>query len=187
MGEPGKFSGKDKAYYDDLIKKVKGNARGNPVTSIVNGATERKINIGQNKQAIKTIVGLIGVSLLFIGVFSPIINAPIVGNRNFFQNGEGDGVIILVLAAVSLLLILSKHFKLLWLPGLISFGFMIFTFIHIKWRIHHIIDDANEKLAGNPFRPVVDVAFQSIQIQWGWAVLVAGSVFVLLAAALKEN
>ena len=37
-----------------------------------------------------------------IGVFLPLLSMPIVGSINYFQNGRGDGVIVLVLAAILL-------------------------------------------------------------------------------------
>ena len=51
-------------------------------------------------------LGLIGSVVLFIGVFAPIVSVPIMGNINYFQNGQGDGMIILVLAVISLILVL---------------------------------------------------------------------------------
>ncbi|MBI9082217.1 MAG: hypothetical protein JEZ11_01385 [Desulfobacterales bacterium] len=46
----------------------------------------------------KQILGLIGSIILFVGVFTPIFSVPIMGNMNYFQNGKGDGTIVLVLA-----------------------------------------------------------------------------------------
>jgi len=38
---------------------------------------------------------------LFVGVFTPFVSLPFAGNLNYFQNGKGDGVIILLIALVS--------------------------------------------------------------------------------------
>jgi hypothetical protein len=43
-----------------------------------------------------------------------------------------------------------------------------------------------EKLSNNPFKGIADVAMQSVQIQWGWAVLVVGAVLLIAAAAVRE-
>jgi hypothetical protein len=42
-------------------------------------------------------------------------------------------------------------------------------------------------LKDNPFRGLADVAVQSIQLQWGWAVLVIGIVLLVAAAAMKDT
>jgi hypothetical protein len=82
----------------------------------------------------KQTLGLIGSIVLFVGVFTPIISLPIVGSMNYFQNGKGDGVIILGLAIVSLILTLTKRYGGLWFTGLGSLAVMIFTFINFQSR-----------------------------------------------------
>src|ERR1043165_399933 len=52
----------------------------------------------------KYLLGIAGSLVLFVGVFTPIVSMPVVGNVNYFQNGEGDGVIVLILALISLVL-----------------------------------------------------------------------------------
>lgn len=43
------------------------------------------------------------------------------------------------------------------------------------------------ELAGNPFSGIADMAMQSVQLQWGWALLVIGAALVIASAAVKEN
>jgi len=43
------------------------------------------------------------------------------------------------------------------------------------------------ELAGNPFRGLADLAMQSVQLQWGWALLIIGAIFIIVAAAMKEE
>jgi len=57
----------------------------------------------------RMILGITGSLVLVLGVFSPLISFPIVGSLDYFQNGHGDGVIILVLAGLSLLLSASRR------------------------------------------------------------------------------
>jgi hypothetical protein len=42
-------------------------------------------------------------------------------------------------------------------------------------------------LAANPFGGIATAAMQSVQIQWGWAVLVVGAVLIIAAAAVRED
>jgi hypothetical protein len=49
-------------------------------------------------------------------------------------------------------------------------------------------DGANvsRDLSDNPFRGLADAAVSSVQIEWGWAVLLAGAVSLVASALLKE-
>ena len=139
-----------------------------------------------NKKGTKQLLGLIGSAVLFVGVFAPIVSIPIMGNMNYFQNGKGDGAIILVLAVISLILVLLKKFKGLWFTGLGSMGIMAFTFINFQINLANARTQMETELVGNPFRGIADMAMQSVQIQWGWALLIVGAVLVIVSAAIKE-
>ena len=135
----------------------------------------------------KQLFGILGSILLFFGVFTPIISVPIVGSVNYFQNGKGDGVIILVLALISIGLVLVKKYGGLYITGAGSLAVMVFTFVNFQVRMSQIQDEMQRDLAGNPFRGIADVAMQSVQMQWGWAVLVIGAVLVIAAAAISDK
>lgn len=136
---------------------------------------------------VRQMVGLMGCVLLFIGVFMPLIKIPFIGDVNYLANGKGDGIIILVLAVVSLFLVLSKNYKGLYFTGLASGGLMLFTFINIQSRISDMKTSLNKSLAGNPFRGIADAAAQAVQIQWGWAFLILGVILLLVAAAANSE
>jgi len=135
----------------------------------------------------KQLLGLIGSIVLFVGVFAPIVSVPIMGNMNYFQNGKGDGTIILILSVVSLVLVLAKKYKGLWLTGLGSMAVMAFTFINFQMKMSEAKAQMETKLAGNPFRGLADIAMQSVQLQWGWALLIVGAALVIASAAIKED
>lgn len=135
----------------------------------------------------KQLLGLIGSIVLFIGVFTPIGSVPIMGNMNYFQNGKGDGTFILILAIISLVLVLAKEYKGLWFTGIGSLGFMLFTFINFQSKMSQAKADIESELAGNPFRGLADMAMQSVQLQWGWALLIVGAAFVIASAAMKDE
>jgi len=47
-------------------------------------------------------VGMTGAVLLAMGAFAPLVSAPMLGTINYVRNGNGDGVVILVIAAIAL-------------------------------------------------------------------------------------
>ena len=130
--------------------------------------------------SVRSKVGLAGCALLFLGVFAPIVQVPIIGNINYFMNGEGDGVAVMVLALVSLGLVLARRFEWLWLTGLGCGGLLLFTFVNFRQALTAM----DSELTGSVFAEVLGVA---IQIQWGWAVLGLGVACLLACAAMKRD
>lgn len=126
-------------------------------------------------------LALIGAALLFVGAFMPIISVPIMGSMNYFQNGQGDGVIIVLLALATALFAGGGYVKHVLWPGLAAFAMLGFTY----FRFHSMLSEAREKmdmdLADNPFRGLAEAAVNSIQLQWGWAVLLLGAGLVTYA------
>jgi hypothetical protein len=133
----------------------------------------------------KQMLGVIGSLILFVGVFTPIASLPIVGSMNYFQNGKGDGVIVLALAIVSLILTLTKRYGGLWFTGIGSLAVTIFTFVNFQMRMSEAQAQMESQLSGNPLRGLADIGMQSVQIQWGWSVLIVGAGLVIAAAAIK--
>ncbi len=86
-------------------------------------------------------IGLAGCFALIIGVFAPLMSAPFIGTINYFQGGEGDGVIILVIAGFSLILVFVKQYKALYLTALLSLGMTVFTYLNIQREFGSISEE----------------------------------------------
>jgi hypothetical protein len=135
----------------------------------------------------RSIIGLLGCVALFFGVFAPILKAPIIGSVNYFNNGKGDGVIIMFLAGISLILIFARIFKGLWITGLAAMAFMVGAFIKFQRRLGEMKSSLNAELGDNPFKGIADLAANSVQMQWGWALLIVGAALLIAAAASKDQ
>ena len=65
-----------------------------------------------------------------------------------------------------------------------SLAVMVFTFVNFQMRI----SDLEKSLGDNPFaKSISNIALQTVQLQWGWAVLVIGAIMLIVAAALKRD
>ncbi len=135
----------------------------------------------------KQLLGLIGSSLLFLGGFTPIIGYPVIGSMNAFQHTQWNGPIILILAVISLFLSLTGRYNRLWVTGFSSLGVVALTFLSIQFKLLALQEKMAMRLAGNPLRGLADKAVQSVQIRWGWALLVVGALLLIASAALKEG
>jgi hypothetical protein len=123
----------------------------------------------------RRIIGIIGVAVLTIGVFLPFVDFPVVGSKSYLQNGKGDGALMLVIAAVSLFLILSKNTRALMFTGLASLGTLIYTYV-----------DFHRTLSGMKLESLANLFSESVGFRWGSAVIIMGA-FLLLAAAWKPG
>ena len=124
---------------------------------------------------------LVGAAVLFIGVFLPIVSLPFVGSMNYVKNGRGDGVIVLILAVIAAGLALAGRTRDVIWPGIASLALLAFTFINFQLRIGRMKSEMTEQMKDNPFGGLVEAMAGSVQLQWGWAVLVLGAALTIVA------
>ena len=135
-------------------------------------------------------VGLIGSLALFIGVFTPTFSYSVFfteGNVHYFDNDPDAGIIILILAGISLLLVLTGKFQGLWLTGLGSLAVLLFTFSYFQGWLPQT--DPESEIASHPFftPEAMDQIARTLKLEWGWAVLILGVAFVITPAAMKDD
>lgn len=135
----------------------------------------------------KQLLGFIGSLFLFIGVFAPVVSMPIIGATNFFQNNKIEGSLILIMAIASLVLALAKLYKGLWFTGIGGFAVTIFSFIKLQMKISNMKSKLGSEFPGNPFKGLADLAAQSVQLEWGWALLLIGTALIIAGAAIKDE
>lgn len=125
------------------------------------------------------IIGSIGVALLAIGVFLPMITLPLVGSVNYYSNGQGDGILILGIVIVSVILLIMKKMKGLIITGILSFVMVAFTFFQLKSNLNQLLygDEMGELFS----------EFIKIDYGIGWIVLVIGSILLLVAGLIKDE
>lgn len=133
------------------------------------------------------VLALTGSGLLFLGVFLPILQLPFAGSVTYFNNGKGDGVVIAVLAGAGILLALARRYRIILVTGSVATGLVLVDLVNVMNRIDNMKQDLGRDLDGNPFRGLVDVATASVQLQWGWAVLLVGALLTIGAAVVRAK
>lgn len=124
-------------------------------------------------------LGLAGSIMLGIGVFLPVVTVPIFGSINYFGSGQQGGSIVLVLAAVSLVLALTQNFRVLLLTGVGSLGLLALSYFRFKQAMSQL-STLSAGQADNPFlKGMSDVLQHSIQISYGFPVMVIGGLMLL--------
>ena len=135
----------------------------------------------------KQMLGIAGCLITFVGVFMPIISFPSGRDLNYFGNGRGDGVLLLILSVISFVLVLTKLFKWLWFTGGVSFALICFTFTIFQQRLS-VSKKAIERaeLRGYVFAEERLAVIDGVQLKWGWAVIVIGVGCVLACAVIDR-
>ena len=120
--------------------------------------------------------------LLALATFLPIATLPLVGSLNYFANGQGDGVFVLISAAIAGTLIALKRYKLVLIPAGIAIAVTLFTFINLLMKINEMKAGLSDSLEGNPFSELAQGLAASVQLEWGWFILFLAEAALVLVA-----
>lgn len=132
---------------------------------------------------LRLVLALAGAALLFVGAFLPLVSVPLLGSINYFRNGTGDGVIIVLVALAAAVLALRRQYAWLVVPGAAAVSLLGATGITLFQLLKEVRDFA--ALLDNPYlEDMRQAAAQAFQVQWGLAVMVLGAVCVLGAGVL---
>jgi len=135
----------------------------------------------------RQLVGLMGTVLLIIGVFVPIIHLPLIGDLNYFSNGEGDGIYILGLTFISLLFIFFKLYRALWFTIFCNLCIMSITLNSFFTKLAELKAEMNLEMADNPFRDITETYLQAVNLQWGWGVLAGGTLLLIVCSLMRDS
>jgi hypothetical protein len=130
--------------------------------------------------------GLVGSALLIVGVFTPIIQAPFVGSINYFTAAKIEACTVL---AVGVLTAVAALLKITWplvIGGLASLGLLTYQFTNLNLAMANAKASVKDDLADNPFAGLAEAFTEAMGIQWGFAVLVLGSLALVVAPMLRE-
>ncbi len=124
------------------------------------------------------VAGLFGCACMVLGCFLPFASVPIFGTVNFLHSGQGDGALVILVAALGAIpLIAGRHH----LGSLIAYD---------VWSVVSRINQAKAHAAGalgaNPAGPLGTAWADAVQIQLGPYVIALGCLLVV-AGAILEN
>jgi hypothetical protein len=88
-------------------------------------------------------LGFLGVFLMIIGIFLPIVKIPVIGNVHLFSHASEAAIILFIFAFISILTLIKGSFKLLWITGVactITISATMYT-THSRIRAFQVKDD----------------------------------------------
>lgn len=135
----------------------------------------------------RMLLAIFAVFLLLLGTFTPIVSFPFVGDVDFFRAGYADGYVLLILTALALALAVTGRWKQVLVPALGSLAVVLWTFLGVQDTFADARSGSAAALAGNPHEGLAASVIQSIQWEWGWLLLFAGSGLLVYSAARKDR
>jgi hypothetical protein len=130
----------------------------------------------------RQLFGYIASGVLALATFLPIATLPLVGSLNYFSNGQGDGVFVLLAAIAAGLLVALKKYKFVLIPAGIAAAVTLYTLISLMIRINELQASLGSDLEGNPFAGLAEGLAASVRLEWGWIILILAEVALVLIA-----
>ncbi len=126
----------------------------------------------------RQMIGYAGVAILAMGVFMPVYSLPLFGSFSYFAVSNIAGIVMLVLAVASAVIISIKKYKLLYVTGFLSLLLMVFSFLTLQSTLSFVTSGLKNSVLGN-------LLASSIQLQWGWIILLIGSIVITYTGETK--
>ena len=113
-------------------------------------------------------IGLIGLALMTLGIFLPIMRLVDGSAVNLWGDGNGDGIFILMLIIIGLVLNISNSYRYLWIPGGIAFLILVWEFYFTIKQLN----DSHDIIKG---------------LGIGWIIITAGTLLVLVTSVFQKR
>lgn len=119
-------------------------------------------------------IQLLGVLLVIVGSFLPLVHIPIIGNWNYWQLDSRITMLSWVLWALALAGIAINNQKLIKGSGILLILLFIFTLIAIKFKsldyFNFLVFDSFKELAAG-----------IVKLKWGWFFEFGGALLMLFS------
>lgn len=123
-------------------------------------------------------VGYAGAVLLALGIFMPVYSLPLFGSFSYYAVGNNAGIAMLIFAIASAAIVAIRKYKLLYVTGFMSLLLLVFSFLTLDSTISCVT-------AGMRDSPIGSLFASAIQYQWGWIVLLIGSIVITYTGEMK--
>lgn len=120
--------------------------------------------------------GILSSLLIFVGLFGPLINAPVVGSIGYFTHSFAtDGIFIALCSVAIFYFSITQKFELNILPSLIVGVIVGYDFYYFN------------NYGPAPNSGIEQIANIAISMGWGWLALFAGISLSILSVLLKRD
>ncbi|MCW3169021.1 hypothetical protein OMO38_10845 [Chryseobacterium sp. 09-1422] len=123
-------------------------------------------------------IQLVGLILVVVGSFLPLVHVPIIGNWNYWQVDHSLAFACWIFSAIALFGILNNSQKITKIFGILLILLFIFTIFATKYQ-------AFSYFSFLPFKSWTETLAATVKLKWGWAVEFLGALIMLFATKKK--
>lgn len=121
---------------------------------------------------------LIGAILMMVGAFVPILGVPIFHDQSLMDLRPNVAWTVIGLAALAILLTLTRRLRWLYLPGLIAVALIAYTPLAMQQQKDAIQSDIKTHVASMP-GGLAGRFVGATDLKYGWTLMMLGAVLVL--------
>lgn len=134
----------------------------------------------------KTLIGIAGVLCLILGIFAPFVSMPFLGAISILKFNGYVGAILFACAGVGGYFALKAAFKYMMYVGIAGLATTALTAVWFEYNLSRMRSQVDTELAGNPFAGIAGAMTQSVQLDWGVAILAIGAALLVVPAVVKS-
>lgn len=123
-------------------------------------------------------IQLIGLILVVVGSFLPLVHVPIIGNWNYWQVDHSLAIACWIFSAITLFGILNNSEKVTKIFSILLILLFLFTIFATKYQ-------AFSYFSFLPFKSWTETLAATVKLKWGWAVEFLGALIMLFATKKK--
>ena len=127
------------------------------------------------------VLAILGAGLLLFGTLMPVVSVPILGSMTYFQYNSNDALVVVLLAVGTFILAATRRTSLVLWTGLGALAMLAYSYISLQSAMAEMRDRLEAELSGTLFGGLAEAALGSVQMRWGWAILVLGAALVIWA------
>ncbi|MBV8327592.1 hypothetical protein [Chryseobacterium sp.] len=124
-------------------------------------------------------IQLLGLLLVVVGSFLPLVHVPVIGNWNYWKLDYYLAIACWILAACAVFGIVNNSTKIVRLFGVLLILLFVFTLIAVKMQ-------SLQYFSFLPFKSWREAFAGVVKLKWGWAVEFLGALLMILPGGNKK-
>lgn len=118
-------------------------------------------------------IQLIGLLLVIVGSFLPLVHVPIIGNWNYWKLDHYLAITCWILSACALFGIINNQSKMVRIFGILLIILFIFTLVAVKLQ-------SLDYFSFLPFKSWRETFAGIVKLKWGWVIEFLGAFLLLI-------
>ena len=123
------------------------------------------------------ILGYIGASLMFLGVFLPAIELPLGKSLTYLNGGKGDGTFLILISILAFYYVFRQSRRGLFVSGLTG---VLLIGVDLIQTTSKVAEHKNRLAASSNFARIIG----DVSVGYGFAVMSLGAILVIIAAMM---